>query len=165
VRYKRPGPRPCGLLPSSPHSLSSVVFVASPAFAPPFSRPQLAQSPPTIQWLQHAALSPPCPRTARVQPTLRADQAGSANSAEQDRRPSDYYDILSLLQPFEVYCQILVHFAALGIQRPLHAALADYRDRLYETDHTPGIAYGTAALPSTPNGGHWEFRILHPYRF
>ena len=100
-----------------------------------------------------------------MQPTLRADQAGSANSAEQDRRPSDYYDILSLLQPFEVYCQILVHFAALGIQRPLHAALADYRDRLYETDHTPGIAYGTAALPSTPNGGHWEFRILHPYRF
>ena len=42
----------------------------------------------------------------------RPGAQSSTNSAEQDRRPSDYSDILSLLQPFEVYCQILVHFAA-----------------------------------------------------
>jgi hypothetical protein len=58
-------------------------------------------------------------------------------TAERDRDLQDYRGGLpSLMQPFEIYGQILVHFAPPGVRLDLQEALADYRDLLYTLNRT-----------------------------
>ncbi|KAA8914380.1 hypothetical protein FN846DRAFT_902094 [Sphaerosporella brunnea] len=58
-------------------------------------------------------------------------------TAEKDRDSQDYRGGLpSLMQPFEIYGQILCHFAPLGARLELQQALADYRDLLYTLNRT-----------------------------
>jgi hypothetical protein len=53
-------------------------------------------------------------------------------TTERDRESNDYRGgIPSLMQPFEIYSQILLHFAPPGIRWDLQGALADYRDLIY----------------------------------
>jgi hypothetical protein len=58
-------------------------------------------------------------------------------TVEQDHASDDYRGgIPSLMQPFEIYGQILVQFAPLGIRPGLQIALAAYRDLLYSINRT-----------------------------
>jgi hypothetical protein len=58
-------------------------------------------------------------------------------TTEKDRDSQDYRGGLpSLMQPFEIYGQILCHFAPPGVRLELQQALADYRDLLYTLNRT-----------------------------
>jgi hypothetical protein len=58
-------------------------------------------------------------------------------TVEQDHASDDYRGgIPSLMQPFEIYGQILVQFAPPGIRPDLQVALAAYRDLLYSINRT-----------------------------
>jgi hypothetical protein len=57
-------------------------------------------------------------------------------TTEKDRESQDYRGLPSLMQPFEIYGQILCHFAPLGARLALQQALADYRDLLYTLNRT-----------------------------
>ncbi|KAA8893977.1 hypothetical protein FN846DRAFT_895504 [Sphaerosporella brunnea] len=56
---------------------------------------------------------------------------------EEDHASDDYRGgIPSLMQPFEIYSQILIQFAPPGIRLDLQIALAVYRDLLYSINRT-----------------------------
>jgi hypothetical protein len=58
-------------------------------------------------------------------------------TVEQDHASDDYRGgIPSLIQPFEIYGQILVQFAPPGVRPDLQIALASYRDLLYTINRT-----------------------------
>jgi hypothetical protein len=58
-------------------------------------------------------------------------------TVEQDHASDDYRGgIPSLMQPFEIYGQILVQFAPPGIRPDLRVALAAHRNLLYSINRT-----------------------------
>jgi hypothetical protein len=67
---------------------------------------------------------------------FRPDHIFKLSTSFRPQRP-DYREGLScLMQPLNLYTQILVHFAAADVQLELAAALADYMDHLFELNHT-----------------------------
>ncbi|KAA8893554.1 hypothetical protein FN846DRAFT_895883 [Sphaerosporella brunnea] len=80
--------------------------------------------------------------SASVTPTFRRKKTLTLGTytiptIEQDHVSDDYPGgILSLMQPFEIYGQIPVQFAPLGIRLDLQIALSSYRDLLYSIYRT-----------------------------
>jgi Uma2 family endonuclease len=53
-------------------------------------------------------------------------------TSRREVKLEEYHNLSWLMEPFEIYCQVLVEFAHEHIKVPLAAALGDYRRRLYE---------------------------------